>query len=373
MTSIKSLNTLFIKFKRLVFAPFYKFFLPLPHPTKAIFTKSLSTDPTNHVQKIRSVSKAVYNPPRINGSISKEYFTLREETPEVFSFELPQGRVFHDGRIILSSGQVLAETLYRPLDRVRNPLKPLANLPGLPPVSHFPGRLAVLAAPMCQRYYHWLLETLPRINFLKEMQPDRFYVYGKQAFIKQSLEFLGIDARQILPQRKYAHWSADKILGVTPLADSGTVTQDTVEFLRSLVTLDRRIESTPRRIYISRDDARYRRVLNEQNLFPLFNRYGIQPVTLSRLSFSEQLNLFASVEVVMAPHGAGLANLVFSPPGCKVIEFMPKNRVNGCFWALSEACGHDYFCLGEVEVSGSHTHLLVDLRQLNDVCSEFLG
>ncbi len=372
MTFIKSLNTFLIKFNRLVFAPVYRFFLPLPHPTHAISIEHLNAGSVYQIRTLRVASTVSYNPPRINGSTSKEYFDLREETPEVFSFELPQGRVFHDGYVMLPSGQLLAETLYRPIDRTQSPLKPLVGLPGLPPVRHFSGRLAVLASPMCSRYYHWLLETVPRIKFLKSMSPDRYYVSGKSAFIKESLELLGIDSRQILPPRKYAHWSADTLLGVTPLADAGTVTQEDVTFLRSLVGSKHNTNNCPRRIYISRNDARYRRVLNERDLLPLLDRYRIQRVRLSQLSFSNQLDLFASAEVVIAPHGAGLANLVFAPPGCKVIEFMPKDPVNGCFWALSEACGHAYFCLGDVEVSGSHSHLRVDVEELDQICSQFL-
>jgi hypothetical protein len=37
----------------------------------------------------------------------------------------------------------------------------------------------------------------------------------------------------------------------------------------------------------------------------------------------------------VAPHGAGLANLVFAPPGAGVVELFARDYVNECFWALA--------------------------------------
>ena len=312
----------------------------------------------------------VPKPPQIFGSLSGEYFKSRKDPVDVFGFELTNGRVFHDGNVITSEGQLIAETSHISPESAP---KPLAGLVGLPRLRHFPGRLGVFAAPMASRYFHWLLETLPRFYLLKEMQVDSFYVYGKHSFIRESLELIGLGADQILPPRKYAHWSADTLVGVTPLANSGSVSEETINFLRSLVKENMKTSDSARRIYISRNDARYRGVRNERALLAQLDHYGFERVLLSRLSFSEQIRLFASAEVVIAPHGAGLANLVFSPPGCTVIEFMPKNYVNACFWALSEACGHHYYCIGGVKESGTHNHVTVDLEILDTVCKQSLG
>ena len=146
-----------------------------------------------------------------------------------------------------------------------------------------------------------------------------------------------------------------------------------IDFLRSIFKDKIKRSGASRRIYISRDDARYRRVQNENALLAQVDHYGFERVLLSQLSFSEQIQLFASADAVMAPHGAGLANLVFSPPGCTVIEFMPQNYVNACFWALSEACGHHYYCIGGVKESGTHNHMHLDLEILDAVCKQSLG
>ena len=371
LTFLKSFNDFFFKIRRLIFAPFYWFFFPLPNPKQVVSIRTLITEGRGHqIRKLRSPRTIVPNPPRIFGSLSGEYFKSRKDAVDVFGFELTNGRVFYDGNVITSEGQLIAETS---LISSESAPKPLAGLAGLPRLRHFPGRLGLFAAPGATRYFHWLLEILPRFYLLKEMQVDRFYVCGKRSFIRESLELIGLGGDQILPSRKYAHWSADTLVGVTPLANSGSVSEETINFLRSLVKEEMKTPDSPRRIYISRSDARYRGVRNENALLAQLDHYGFERVLLSRLSFSEQIRLFASAEVVIAPHGAGLANLVFSPPGCTVIEFMPANYVNACFWALSEACGHHYYCIGGVKESGTHNLMNLDLKILDTVCKQSLG
>ncbi len=52
----------------------------------------------------------------------------------------------------------------------------------------------------------------------------------------------------------------------------------------------------------------------------LANDLGFETLMLETLTFDEQMEAFACAEAVIAPHGAGLANLVFSDPSCLVVE-----------------------------------------------------
>jgi capsular polysaccharide biosynthesis protein len=53
--------------------------------------------------------------------------------------------------------------------------------------------------------------------------------------------------------------------------------------------------------------------------------------------------------VVVAPHGAALTNLVFSPPGVKVLHLFAPTYVKHCFWAILDAVpGSSYrYLVGE--------------------------
>jgi capsular polysaccharide biosynthesis protein len=56
----------------------------------------------------------------------------------------------------------------------------------------------------------------------------------------------------------------------------------------------------------------------------------------------------------VAPHGAGLCNIVFCSPGTKVIEIFSPELVTLFYWKLSNQLGLDYYyMLGK---GSAHSH-----------------
>ena len=63
---------------------------------------------------------------------------------------------------------------------------------------------------------------------------------------------------------------------------------------------------------------------------------------LDKNPVAQQAKLFSEAEFVVAPHGAGLTNMVFAPPGTRLFElFHPQHR-NICYSNLAATCGHHY-------------------------------
>ena len=57
----------------------------------------------------------------------------------------------------------------------------------------------------------------------------------------------------------------------------------------------------------------------------------------------------ASASVVLAPHGAGLSNIVFCQPGTKIIELFAPTYVPPCYRIISNICGLEhYYLIGEL-------------------------
>ena len=69
---------------------------------------------------------------------------------------------------------------------------------------------------------------------------------------------------------------------------------------------------------------------------------GFVKVRLEALPWVEQVSAFARAREIVAPHGAGLANLVFCRPGVRVVEVFNTAYVNPCFWRLAALMGLDY-------------------------------
>jgi capsular polysaccharide biosynthesis protein len=47
---------------------------------------------------------------------------------------------------------------------------------------------------------------------------------------------------------------------------------------------------------------------------------------LSKLNFIDQVRLFYNCKQIIAPHGAGLTNLIFCKKNTRVLEIFPKNH-----------------------------------------------
>lgn len=77
------------------------------------------------------------------------------------------------------------------------------------------------------------------------------------------------------------------------------------------------------KIYISRLDSPTRELLNEKELIEAIKHYGYTAVTLSGLNITEQISLFKKATHIIAPHGAGLSNLIFSEDNIKIMELFP--------------------------------------------------
>ena len=81
-----------------------------------------------------------------------------------------------------------------------------------------------------------------------------------------------------------------------------------------------------RKIFISRDKARSRKVNNSSEL--LIALKGWESVTLEDLPIREQIKIFAEASHVLATHGAGLVNIMWCKEGTKIIEIQDEKALH---------------------------------------------
>jgi capsular polysaccharide biosynthesis protein len=73
-------------------------------------------------------------------------------------------------------------------------------------------------------------------------------------------------------------------------------------------------------IYVSRADARFRHLLNENELFERLQPLGFRLVVPGRLGVAEQIREFSGARIVVAVHGAALTNIVFTRHDTAIVE-----------------------------------------------------
>src|SRR5262249_42070900 len=122
-----------------------------------------------------------------------------------------------------------------------------------------------------------------------------------------------------------------------------------VEWLRKrLPAVD--VHDRPKRIYVTRRTAPDSRPLGDEDLLlPHPEERGFVSIAPEKVSPQEQIDLFAAAEVVVAPHGAALTNLLWLTPGARVLELFHPAYVNAAFWSITQAIGDiDYrYLVGE--------------------------
>lgn len=97
-------------------------------------------------------------------------------------------------------------------------------------------------------------------------------------------------------------------------------------------------------IYVSRNESRMRRVINEDALYPHLEALGVRTIHPASLSLQEQIRAFREARTVIAPHGAGMTNLIFCRNGTRVVEIFPDGGVHGsAFLRLSSHRNFDYW------------------------------
>jgi capsular polysaccharide biosynthesis protein len=117
-----------------------------------------------------------------------------------------------------------------------------------------------------------------------------------------------------------------------------------MDFVRSLVIAGYGLTAPvhPRRLYVSRSDAKLRRIANEAELIRMLADHDFEVVAPGTLSLRDQVALFMGAEIIIGPHGAGLANLLFAPRHARVLEILPANMLREHYFLLAMARGLSY-------------------------------
>jgi capsular polysaccharide biosynthesis protein len=133
-----------------------------------------------------------------------------------------------------------------------------------------------------------------------------------------------------------AIWMNETILAVMPAAQLRAF-RDRVAALHPAPTGPRQ------RLYVQR--RRLRDVPPRPELDRFLATHDFTPVILEDLTPEAQIRLFQNADTVIAPHGAGLANLLFCPPGTRVLEISPSCEFRPFFWMIAEKLGLPYAVL----------------------------
>ncbi|MCB2378021.1 glycosyltransferase family 61 protein [Hymenobacter sp. BT635] len=280
----------------------------------------------------------------------------QEQIPAAFVLTLPGGRINVDNRssvaVIAADNHLVGDASLQYLPG-RFSVTPATANPVLrqryfQPPRRVQGTVCSLLSgggAAIGNYYHWLLDSLPRLHLVQEAglwdTIDYFLIYDRRhRFAVETLLELGIRDEQIIDVQPNAHIWAEHLVVTSPVRGGGHHSPVWAsEFMKQAYLPAAAAVSAGRRfspfVYVSRRDAAFRRVRNEAEVEALLAAYGFESYALSELSLREKAALFSGARLVVGPVGAGLINILFCAPGTPLIEFLPRNLVVGDYLELT--------------------------------------
>lgn len=231
-----------------------------------------------------------------------------------------------------------------------------------------------LAVPPWNNYYHWTVECLLRVRLLEKYgsktgtYPTLLVPSDCSGWMEESLELIdysgdvvsfdgGIARVDSLvvptfpdPIPEECFWIRDRMLtGSGP--DSAQSESERSE-----------------RIYIARGDATVRRISNRDAVQRVLDEHDVDTYLLSQLSVAEQVALFNHADLVVAPHGAGLTNILYGDD-LTVVELFGDKTV-ATFDRLAENIGHEY---RYVQCQQDGVDIRIDTNALDEVLQNAVG
>lgn len=311
--------------------------------------------------------------------------------PSTFLARLDDARLLGDMHAVVTpTDDVLVEGLtYRQPRRTWNGAnfpylaadgRVMAMLPG--PEPRIEGAAVLLGGG--PNFYHCMIDWLSRVPTLLDtpdladlpvLVSDRI----PQA-IAETLTLLGIHGDRLHFVGSGLH-PVDR-LWIPSLAHGrlSCVSPRYLEFLEERLFRRFRDPGIPgrRRLFFSRGDSARRNIGNAGALAALLDRFGFESVSMGELSASAQFAIAGEAEVIVAPHGAALANVLAAPKATPIIELTHAKAIRPVIPILAGLREQPYHRIIGAPRAGApgvdlHAGFDVPLDQLEPILRRVLG
>ncbi len=222
-------------------------------------------------------------------------------------------------------------------------------------------------------YYHFIIDSCLRFVDLKAVGAisDRTTILCHRApskWQRMYLELLGVgdDRLAVCDQQ---------MMRVSDLVVSASRRQRFAISPQAIASFNERIRAgvdlagaaTHEKFYISRSLTKLRQVTNEDALSAFLTERGFTVVHLENMSPVEQIALFSNAKTIVAPHGAGLTNLIYANAP-NVVELIPADFWGwGYFIPLTHAVGGRHWPVVGTDRDNFHVDIAAVERALSQI------
>lgn len=230
-----------------------------------------------------------------------------------------------------------------------------------------------------RNYYHWLLEAMPRLFLLKDEASNLTLILNSNSpsFIKQYVSFFAFKKIKYIQDNQLV--KVDQVT-FTSFTSRGLCMHEPIikDMVRWLFKINNIVinENPKRKIFITRQNAKYRRLINEPDVIAYLESVGFEILTLEDYSVIQQIQIFNDAEYVIGTQGAGMANMIYSIHAKLLITiiheehqdeaYLNQTSINqtGCYFLQCKGLGtFDY---------KNNDDICVDLEKLKSIVSKYI-
>lgn len=253
-------------------------------------------------------------------------------------------------------------------------------------------------------YFHWMVESLPMLiysieniklyknhNILipKDLHPNykeallqilNIYKINNKIIELNSNEIYHID-KLVIPSdfsrildRYYGDLDKQNDIVLNPIY---------IQKIRNVLK-NNTINYTKRKLYLTRRSGTYRKLLNEKEIEIYLLNNGFEIVDLSNVSFKYQQVLFSQAEIVIAPTGATMTNMILAPENCIFIvlfsdhilteEHYLNGKKIGLWDQLAEICDINLYQINGKRAGNRedvHDDFTVSIEKIKDLLKTY--
>lgn len=202
-------------------------------------------------------------------------------------------------------------------------------------------------------YFSWITESLPRILSVERQWKELTLIlpesYSKKKFVMDSLSMFPELKHEIIPDgihMRVPNLVIPELKPYTYYFDPETMRNYRQKMWNHVDDLNLNIETFDR-IYVSREKAKNRKLVNDLEVRNLYKKHDFKEVSFEDYSFFEQVYLMKHCKVLAGVHGAGFANIAFMPEGSALVEMIKEyssyKEERPSYWRLCSAINIDYY------------------------------
>ena len=282
------------------------------------------------------------------GAIAEPVYVWRYESLHPKPRLLRCGALFIEGKVLcmdwIGNRRLMGEII-NPARRVTHEVDTV-----IAPWSHY------LDGIRFGGYYDYVILIAAKLCRIKETLPEDVFnraavaypLFGT-SYERELLALIGVGTERIFDSRlttisfktavvgNSGHWFYPNVADLMALKRQIDAQLPNVPHERNRANSG---QSRPGRIYISRSGRR--RILNEDALIALLEKYSIEFIEDKPRTVAEQVAIYRNASFIIGPHGASFTNILWCQPGTHLVELFSPNYTPDFFPYMAQRLGLRY-------------------------------